>query len=235
MSTPTYVNVSSLITMPTSGGWEIGTVTRRIQRVQGKKSDCEAAAPVRGMFGTGDFGGWVVDQVTIEPDRGGLATMEIRYVATLGSGAPLPEDEWRLEPFEDNPRIERHPRYAGLNGEALQNVQTAVQGLDQDQRDEAYDDLDATGKELVDKMRRGMESYYRAALRYVWVTSSYTPPIPIAAGYVETPGGPGSIWLPPGYDWLRQADGVDYLNGVYRITSTWIGAPSGHWDDDIYT
>ena len=34
--------------------------------------------------------------------------------------------------------------------------------------------------------------------------------------------------------WLRQADTIEYERTWYKVTSTWIGSPVGHWDYDIY-
>jgi hypothetical protein len=235
MSTPTYVSISGLIETPQSGGWEIGAVRRRIQEYVGKLATCEAQAPWRGSLGTGEYAGWLVDSVLITPDRGGMATMQIRYTAGMGSGQELPADEWSVQSFEDNPRLERHQRYATLTSAQRADVQTAVQALTEEDRDAAYSGLAALGQELVDKIRLGQESYYRPGRRYVWTSYSYSPPFAVDGGLIELPGGPGAAYLNNNYSWLRLADDLEYVNGTYRITSTWLGAPDGYWDKDIYT
>jgi len=35
--------------------------------------------------------------------------------------------------------------------------------------------------------------------------------------------------------WMRQADDLEYQRTWFRLTRTWIGAPFGHWDTDIYS
>ncbi len=35
--------------------------------------------------------------------------------------------------------------------------------------------------------------------------------------------------------WLRQADHCDYQRTWFRLTHTWLGAPYGHWDDQVYS
>lgn len=235
MGTPIWKGYTALVEQPQSRGFEIGDVTRKIGIWVGTYDDCVAALPVKGLFGSDAFAGWIVDGASLAPDRGERARLTVRYVNSIGSGRPLPEDHWRLEGVEDNPRIERNPKYSSLTAQHLEGVQTAVQGKDDTIRDAAYTALTTLGKELVDKMRRGQESYYAAVRRYVWTTSSYTPPIAVDGGTIGTPGGPGAAYLNPTYQWLRFADDVDYANGVYKITSTWLGGPNGHWDSDIYS
>jgi len=236
MSTPTYSPSLStqLIERSDSGVWEIGTLTRRTQILEGKLALAIAAVPGRGWLGSGSYAGWIVDSATLTPDKG-RAVLVIRYSAAVGSsGVPLPEDEWRVEMFEDNPRLERHPRYSGLSASDLEDVQTALQSHDDAERASAYTGLSATGKELVDKIRKGQESYYRAAARYSWTESDYVAPPTTIGGYIESPYGPGAPYVAPSYSWLRLADSIDYLNGLYRTTRVWLGGPSGHWDADIY-
>lgn len=35
--------------------------------------------------------------------------------------------------------------------------------------------------------------------------------------------------------WLRKADQVEFQRTWFKLTSTWIGSPVGHWDTDLYT
>ena len=39
----------------------------------------------------------------------------------------------------------------------------------------------------------------------------------------------------PSISWMRQADEIDYQRTWFRITRTWIGAPVGNWDTQLYT
>jgi len=235
MPSSVWKGYTTLLEQKESRGYEVGDVTRKIGVWRGKYDDCEAALPAKGTLGSDAFAGWLVDSATLNPDMRGLgATLIVRFTNSSGSGQSLPEDTWRLESVEDNPRVERHPRYSSLTAQNLEDVQTAVQGRDDTTRDTAYAALPALGQELVDKMRRGQESYYAAVRRYVWTTSSFVPPAAVDGGTIEVPGGPGLAYLNPGFDWLRMADDLEYQNGVYKITSTWLGGPNGHWDPDIY-
>ena len=55
---------------------------------------------------------------------------------------------------------------------------------------------------------------------------SYNPQCYSGTG---VPGGPVNI------SWLRKADVWDYQRTWFKITRTWIGAASAHWDVDLYT
>jgi len=95
---------------------------------------------------------------------------------------------------------------------------------------------------------RGEESYYLAGLKYqhVWHSFSLPPytttePAPddhlTRGGFVQNPRGPLVGGFPPNMQWLRLADAPQCIgaNGsCYKITSTWIGAPDGHWDSIFY-
>ena len=83
----------------------------------------------------------------------------------------------------------------------------------------------------------GYETYYLVGTKYSHIWYSFTFP-PLSAGGVIEPfptGGPraGDASL----SWLRLADNPEPagVNGsVHKITSTWLGGPTGHWDSVLY-
>jgi hypothetical protein len=117
---------------------------------------------------------------------------------------------------------------AGMLASALNNVQTGTSNPD-------------LAIMLYNKMRLGMETYQFWGANYHW--STFYLPGAVASlnqgGYQEMPGGPIGAVLPYGFSWLRQADKAGQaenspLGGIVKITRSWIGAPNGFWDEDIY-
>lgn len=234
-STPTYKNLTALIEQPNSGGIKYGERLQITKIYKGKLADCIADALARGTVGTGDLAGFVVAESTVTPERGGLGVLTIVWESG-GSGAstPLPSDEVQVTPTNQSPRVERHPSFASLaaiDGE-LANVETACRAQNSAERNTAYATLSALGKKLVDKIRAGNESYYLATLRYSWATHSYTVPTTTRGGYVEAIGGPLASYFSGGIVWLREADDLQYSNGIWRRTISWLGADA--WDADLY-
>lgn len=45
----------------------------------------------------------------------------------------------------------------------------------------------------------------------------------------------GTIDGDPVISWLRKADEIEYARTWFRVTRTWLGAPIGHWDYDIFS
>lgn len=90
---------------------------------------------------------------------------------------------------------------------------------------------------LLGWLDHGNETYYEVGTKYSWVWHSFVLP-PLHNGGVIEPfptGGPrmGDASL----NWLRLADNPESagVNGsVYKITSSWLGGPSGHWDPLLY-
>lgn len=189
-------------------------------------------------------GSWRVKEVLPVQATANTGKLVIKYEAAgSGSGATLPLDKFSLRSFEINPRLERHPRYASLDDDTMALVRQAVDGADQTTRDEA---LTAIGllsapvanlaSELVGKLLRGQETYYLAGLTYIWSASSWSVPTFSDGGVIETPGGPLAAYIATfPFDWLRLCDELDDTDGTsYRITRSWKGGPSGHWDSDLY-
>ena len=240
MSTPTYKNLSALVELDESRRRENsqnGSTETRIYI--GTYAVAAAAQKAYGTIGTGDLSGYLIKSSTVEPMRGLLGKLVDVWSAGGEDGNPstnpLPSDQVSVSGTNQSPKTERNPRYLSLETIAgeLERVETAIKGSAQGQRDAAYSALSATGQELVDKIRRGNESYYLASLSYSWVTHSYTLPTMYRGGWVEAPGGPLAGYFVGDIAWLRTSDDLQYSNGIWALTRTWLGADA--WDADLYS
>ena len=89
---------------------------------------------------------------------------------------------------------------------------------------------------LADWLQKGHETYYLAGKKYTYMRHFFTLPETTLGGVIQAP-----LWGPFAGDttlsWLRLADVIEPIgvNGsAYRLTSTWLGGPGGHWDPTIY-
>ena len=187
---------------------------------------------------------YVIDHTRVTKSKGSKGRVEIDWQSI---GGYLNPDEWSVEPEDLQPRIERHPNYASLLPADFAIVQQAINALNSGALAVAQNQFAGTSnptlvQSLYTKMRRGFENYYLAAARYRW-TQYYVSgdlPLPNTGGYTYvSPDGPAGYTLPAGFSWLRLADVVGQANwsplgGIERITYSWLGAPNGYWDSDIY-
>ncbi len=92
------------------------------------------------------------------------------------------------------------------------------------------------GAILYNWLMQRNETYYLAGRKYSYIRHFFTFPETSDGGVTETPQfGPraGNTSM----SWLRLADAVEPagVNGsVYKMTSTWLGGPIGHWDPILY-
>lgn len=240
MSTPTYKNLSSLVELDESRRRENsrnGSTETRVYIAQ--YSVCVAAQKAYNTIGTGDLAGYLIQSSTVEPMRGLMGKLVDVWSAGGDDGNPetnpLPSDQVSVTGTNQSPRTERHVRYVGLATIAgeIERIETAIKGSSQGQRDTAYSALSALGKELVDKIRAGNEAFYLATLSYSWVTHSYSLPTMYRGGWVESPGGPLAGYFVGSIAWLRASDDLQYNNGIWALTRTWLGADA--WDTDLYS
>lgn len=235
-STPTHKNLSSLVEQPDSGRIESAAQRRMTKTYIATRAVALAALKTKGTLGSGDTSGYVLESSTYSPRKGDQALLTDVWVAggddADPESTPLPPDEVGVSGTNQGPRIERHPRYVSLTAANLLLVDKAVKSPLADERAAAYADLSATGRELVDKIRKGNESYYLATLRYSWATHSFTIPSSTRGGYVDTISGPLASYFVGSISWLREADDLQLINGIWRLTSSWLGADS--WDAQIY-
>lgn len=161
-----------------------------------------------------------------------------------GSGATLPPDEVSVQADNQSPRVERHPIFKPLETmtvgtpaeDVLDIVENAVRAQSKLARQDEIDKLTAIplALKLIDKLQRGQESYYMASLRYLWATHSWSVPNISRGGYRQSPLGPLANYFVGDIDWLREADDLQYSNGIWKWTSSWLGTPGGDWDMDLY-
>jgi hypothetical protein len=203
-----------------------------------------AAIKTVDTLGSGDLTGYILRSSIVDRSKGDIG--KLTDVWAVGGDdadpgdAPLPADEVAVSATNQSPRTERHPRFAHLAAIAdeLGNVEDALRAPSPTERAVAYSLLSATagsllgGKALVDKIRAGNEAYYLATLRYSWATHSYGVPNSTRGGYVETISGPLASYFTGSISWLREADDLQWSNGIWRRTRSWLGADA--WDADLY-
>lgn len=212
---------------------------------------CASSALPRGTFGTGFRLGFVCTSSKSTPLEKGIAQLVINWEAGgVNATLPLRNDEFDLQPAELYPRIERNPLFTGITTATLALAYQAVQGPNPFSRASAESSIAALGdsnqvtlgQALVAKMKNGEETYYLAGQRYVWTNYSYTFPtggssLPLSlGGIVQAPLGP-LFGLFAANTSLRLADAVQSagVNGsCYKIMRTWIIAPQGYWDPQLY-
>lgn len=236
MSDPTFKNLSALVESPESRRVEWTKDALVETRIYVAAYDVARAA-LKAPFtaGTDDLEGFIIRSSVVEAVRPGLGRLVDVWVFG-GDDAdpetvPLPQDEVAVSATNQSPRLERHPRYVSLTSEQLALVENALRAQT-NARNDAYEDLNTLGKELVDKIRAGNESYYLATLRYSWAVHSYTVPNTTRGGFVESISGPLAGYFSGSISWLREADQLEYSNGIWRKTVSWLGADT--WDEDIY-
>ena len=255
---PRWTGPLTLVATPESGAITVGERTMLKKVFEGTYANCFSGLLARGYFGTGSMAGWVVASSQVDPQKGARGKLTISWEPG-GSAAyiALPCDDFRIEPIELYPKIERNAifnqtstgtggspdittqmvalAYGALHGGTLPARQTAEQAVS----NYADTELSDMGKVLLDKLRKGEETFYMAGMKFIWWYFRYTMPNLSLGGIIQWPSGPGNIpsYLPSDLGFLRLADSVEPVgvNGsMYKVIGTWIGGPKGHWDNDIY-
>lgn len=99
-------------------------------------------------------------------------------------------------------------------------------------------DQAAWGIVLLDWLDHGAETYYQAGTKYIHIWHSFTWPTLSNGGIIEPFPNAGPRAGDASLSWLRLADNPEPagVNGsVFKITSTWLGGPGGHWDPILYS
>jgi hypothetical protein len=239
MPTPKYQGSSGVNLAPESG---LLKLAERItfQQVLRSRSYSTALTQAqlfpRGTTGTVGGVAMIVDDTTLESERGGIGKITINW-ARLDTPPP---DEYSVVPFEINPRVELADYFSSLTSDDLDKAHSLFKGSTAAIRS----NLDAIIgsvthatliRSLIAKWRRGQETFYFAGLKYVWTSYSYSRPTVDSGGFQQAPLGPmmGDASF-TGMGWLRLSDEMVYQNGLFKLTSSWMGGPSGWWDSDIY-
>lgn len=247
-SSPTHKNLDSLIEGEDSGEYSIGAngiIQTRIFRA--KYSVCVANILFVGASGTGEQLGYQVQNCNVKPIGSEQGQLTIVWEASgASSGATLPPDEVGVAPDNQSPRIERHPMFKPLENKTiiidtetvfvLSVVENALRTSDPKERAKLEKKLvsEPLALKLLEKMRRGMESFYMASLRYIWATHSWTIPTISRGGFRQAPQGPLANYFAADIDFLREADDLSFHQGIWRWTRSWTGAVGAHWDPDIF-
>lgn len=188
----------------------------------------------------GTSGTFYVEEAICEPDRGGKGVATVTYSLASGTGA-VPADEFSLSPFEINPALESHSYFSSLTADDLSKARarhTAPTASGKTSLDNAIDAV--ANKTLVNKLLqkwdRGNETYYLAGYHFTHTLHFTACPTLSAGGFIQDPFGAFSGYvLGAGLSWLRQADELVWSNGLWKLTRSWLGAPAGHWDTDLYS
>lgn len=245
-STPTHKNLGSLIEASESPIYEIGETITQTRIYHATISVCLANIVFKGTAGTGAQSGYQVQRCTVTSLGGSQGRLTLVWEANAsGSGATLPPDEVAVQADNQSPRVERHPIFKPLEDQkvgavgseeyVLDLVENAVRAQTRTDRETALGKLAAVplALKLIKKLQRGQESYYAASLRTAWVTHSWDLPSISRGGFRDPVQGPLAGYFVSDIDWLREADDLQYSNGIWRWTRSWLGSPE--WDPDIYT
>lgn len=231
-------NIGALWEQPQSGAIDLDDRITKVNTYEGLYSLCLSVGLTlpKGTVGTGTNAGWQVLKTEIRKTKHRLGSLHVTW-QSISWLDPLPADEFSCEPVEINPSLEKHPRYAPLTEAEVENVRAAIQASTDKARADSKAALSSLGLELLAKLARRQDSYYLAGIRYRWTSYWWTMPAMTPGGFVQTPGGPMAGFLPASMDFLRECDansgGGDA--GYLKLTRSWVGGPSGHWDTQIYT
>jgi hypothetical protein len=227
---------TTLVEQPDSPEYTFGEKVSCVRKFRGLHSLALSSAPAHGALGSGTMAGFKVASSIVRRLPRQIGELTINYEANdSSSGASLPPDEYGLHPFEVNPKTEQHPLFLTLTEAEREAVRGWVDAPDPTTRaaNKALV-VGALAQQLGGKLLQGIETYYLAGWTYTWSLYSWSIPTVVDGGYVETPGGPLDGYLGTGVDWLRQADDLDFDGTKHKLTRTWLGGPTGHWDADLY-
>jgi hypothetical protein len=201
----------------------------------------------------------------VSSERKGIAALSISWEVggPYANPALLPLDDFRCESVELYPKVERNHNLTNPGGEsvgictlAISLCYQAVHGVptkDSEARKavmnmaartstppagSTWADQAILAQLLLAWLDKGFETYYLAGIKYSHVWYSFEFPALSEGGVVEPFPTGGPLAGSAAFSWLRLADTPEPagVNGsVYKITSTWIGGPNGHWDPVLYS
>ena len=242
--TPIVVGTGSLSEIAESGKYVLEYKYRWDQVFEGPYADINAVITSY-MRGALNGAGWVVSQTDVEKFKGGKGRMTVHWENIDGYLNP---DEWDVDPENLQPQIERHPMFAALTSTDIGIVQQTVMaarltnsGKVVPSWSEISAGNSALAQSLYTKLLHGEETYLLYGARYTWSTYYLAGDEPSLnnGSVTQTPGGPSGYILPSGFSWVRLADKIGQANNcpagyVLKLTRTWLGAPDGFWDTDLY-
>lgn len=187
-------------------------------------------------------GYYSVEDSSVESAKGGKGVVTVNYLSLN----VMPPDEFSLTPFEIQPPIEKNIYFASLTdadrkkakaafNSATAAGNTAITAAIEGITGEGASLRQARTLALVNKWLKGEENFYLAGLKFQHTMHSYIAPAASEGGFIQFPFGTFSGYVSSaGMSWLRQSDEVIWNNGLWKLTRTWLGAPSGQWDPDLY-
>lgn len=232
----------SLTEIPGSGELSLADAVTYSQAFSGRYADCIAYALAHPKGSQwyltigNTAGSFYVQSTKCSHERGGKGIVTTEYTY-LGS---LPPDEWSLTPFEINPAVETNAYFADLESADLEKARAAhnantAAGATSVKSAIAGITNAALVTSLLAKWGRGEESYYLAGYTFTHTLHMASPPAASKGGFIQQPFGAFSGYVSgAGLSWLRKADEVCWQNGIWKLTRSWLGAPEGHWDTDLY-
>lgn len=236
-----------LIAQPESDAIDLDDSGTLTQTFKGKYADCKAGALFKGTAGSGDTAGLLVKKCSVRRERGQIGILTIEWGGYTG-GDPedpkLPADTFSLQPIEQNPNLETLPVFDDVTAdqELISLARQAGLVANKDESLKAFSDLldlgtsgaaNATALALL--LASGHTNFYEAALRYQWTSFSIAEPTVTRGGYINTPTGPlATLIAGLSLSCLREADALDFENGFYKLTKSWVCGPAGKWSTEIY-
>jgi hypothetical protein len=235
-----------LVATPDSNGLKFAERISYTERLAGRFNDAflYARSHYRGsvwtlQVGTGfaaKVGYFSVEDSSVETEKGGKGVVTVNYQSL----DVMPPEEFALTPFEIQPPILKNVYFASLTeadrkkARAAFNAATAAGNTSITAAIEGTVNKDLT-KALVNKWLKGEENFYLAGLKFQHTLFSFMAPAASPGGFIQFPFGTFSGYVSAaGMSWLRQSDEVIWNNGLWKLTRTWMGAPSGQWDTDLY-
>lgn len=214
---------------------------------RGPIETCRLGLLRRGTFGSGSRLGWVVTSSKVEMEKGDIGKLTINWEAggADASSGLLPLSEYDSQVVELYPRIERNPLFSILTLDNITHCYGAAYGSAKIQRDNELraitglldtDEQKAPALKLIDKFKKGQESWYVAGCRLMLIWYSFTAPTLSLGGFTEVPSLAITFGV-GGMSWLRLSDFVQsagVAGSAFKVTSTWLGGPLGYWDPELY-
>jgi hypothetical protein len=145
--------------------------------------------------------------------------------------------------------IESHPNYKDVDDEELVIIQNVKSGkyqlvageeykytnISDAGDDEEYEITSTEGRELIDFISKGVESYL--APSQIWratFTSKKLPSASILNSVGKVTSAEGAPTISSGRNWLFLGCNVSEENKIYTISYEWMLSGAGGWSDELY-
>lgn len=242
--TPIFKGAEALQEQPGSPEWRFGESIELVRTLRGKYLTALASAPGRGALGTGAAAGLRVLESTVVHERGGLATLTIRFGTIPGvpyNNLPVPRTEESVERGLLNFAVDSHPMFAALDKRTRQNIKTYTETAPTSgANEEAFEELaalppatKAVMENLLSKLQRNITVYSQWPPVFRRISYSWEDPSPLSGGgFIQEPI-PQIITIPSGFQWLREADDLHHDGTFYRLAQKWTGGKN--IEADLYT